>query len=109
MAMSTPAHDQADIVTRLMLQITQHAERLALLDQHETGHYGELTRRWDDLAQQLAEIVGRVDAVHDLAARQTALLETLDGLDQHVAPLTTRLNQMTAATKPDEGGIRQPV
>jgi hypothetical protein len=100
MAMSTPAHDQADIVTRLMLQITQHAERLALLDQHETGHYGELTRRWDDLAQQLAEIVGRVDAVHDLAARQTALLETLD---QHVAPLTTRLNQMTAASKRDEG------
>jgi ABC-type transporter Mla subunit MlaD len=107
--MSTPGHDQADVVTGLMLQITEHAERLALLDQRETAHYGGLTQRWDDLARQLTEVVERVDAVHDLAARQAALLETLDGLDQQIATLTTRLNQMTAATKPDEGGIRQPV
>jgi hypothetical protein len=103
MAMSTPGHDQADVVTGLMLQITQHAERLALLDQHEADHYGELTKSRDDLARQLAEAVERVNAVHDMAARQAAILETLDGLDQQVAALTARLTQMTAATKRDEG------
>jgi hypothetical protein len=95
-------NDLGDVITGLMLQITQHAERLALLDQRETAHHGELTKRWDDLAQQLAEVVERVDAVHDLATRQAALLETLDGLDQRVAALTTRLAHMTAATKGDE-------
>jgi hypothetical protein len=85
-----------------MLQITQHTERLALLDQREADHYGELTQRWDDLARQLAEAVNRVDAIKDLATRQTALLETLNGLDQQVAALTTRLTQLTTATKRDE-------
>src|ERR1700728_3176274 len=95
-------NDLGDVITGLMLQITQHAERLALLDQRETAHHGELTKRWDDLAQQLAEVVERVDALHGLATRQAALLETLDGLDQRVAALTTRLTHMTAATKHDE-------
>jgi hypothetical protein len=103
MAMSTPGHDQADVVTGLMLQTNQHAERLALLDQREADHYGELTKSRDDLARQLAEAVERVNAVHDMAARQAAILETLDGLDQQVAALTARLTQMTAATKRDEG------
>jgi hypothetical protein len=102
MAMSTPGHDQADVVTGLMLQTNQHAERLALLDQREADHYGELTKSRDDLARQLAEAVERVNAVHDMAARQAAILETLDGLDQKVAALTTQLTQMTAATKRDE-------
>jgi hypothetical protein len=103
MAMNTPGHDQAVVVTGLMLQIAQHAERLALLDQREANHHGELTQRWDDLARQLAEAIERVDAVHGLAARQAALLESLDGLDQQVAALTARLTPMTAATKRDEG------
>jgi hypothetical protein len=103
MAMSRPANDQADVVTGLMLQITQHAERLALLDQRETAHHSELTQHRDDLARQLAEAIERVDAVHDLATRQAALLETLDGLDQQVAAVATRLTQLTAATKRDEG------
>jgi hypothetical protein len=100
MAMSTPGHDQADVVTGLMLQITQHAERLALLDQREATHHGELTKNRDDLARQLAEAAEQVNAVHDMAARQAAILETLDGLDQQVATLTTRLTHMTAALVP---------
>jgi hypothetical protein len=101
-AVEMSPNDPADVITGLMLQITQHAERLALLDQRETAHHGDLTKRWDDLAQQLAEVAERVDAVHDLATRQAALLETLDGLDQRVAALTTRLTHMTATTKRDE-------
>jgi hypothetical protein len=109
MAIGTPAHDLADVVTGIMLQITQHAERLALLDQREASHRGEITNRVDELAQQLAETVERVDAVHDLATRQAALLETLDGLDHQVTALTTRLTQITAAARDDGGEDYQPV
>ena len=100
--MNGPGHDAADAVTGIMLQITQHAERLALLDQREASHCGKITDRLDELAQQLAEAVEGVDAVRDLAAKQAALLETLEGLDQQVAALTTRLTQMTAAGNRDD-------
>jgi len=74
--MNQPSHDSADVATGLMLQITQYAERLALLDQRETGHCRELTHRLDDLSQQLTEVIQQADAVHDLACKQAALLET---------------------------------
>jgi hypothetical protein len=104
MAMNTPAHDPADVVTGIMLQITQHTERLALLDQREASHCREMTNRLDELVQQLAETREQVDATHELAARQAALLETLNGLDHQVSALTTRLTQMTAAGSHDKSG-----
>jgi hypothetical protein len=106
MAMSTPEHDPGDVVTAIMLQITQHAERLALLDQREAGHLRDITVRLDELARHLAE--ERVDAVHDLAAKQAALLKTLDGLDQQVAALTVQLADMTAAGNSNEGAAYKP-
>jgi hypothetical protein len=102
MAMNEPGHDPADVATGLMLQIVQQAERLALLEQRETGHCRELTQRLDDLSKQLTEVTQQADAVHDLACRQAALLETLDGLDQQLAALTTRLTQTTARANRDE-------
>ena len=103
MAMSTPAHDPADVVTGLMLQITQYAERLASLDQREADHRLEITGRVDELTRQLGEVAERVGTVHGLTAKQAAVLETLDGLDQQVAALTTRLTQITARESSDEG------
>jgi hypothetical protein len=102
MAMSTAEHDPGDVVTAIMLQITQHAERLALLDQREAGHLRDITDRIAELARRLAETGKRVDAVHDLAAKQAALLKTLDGLDQQVAALTAQLTHMTAAENSNE-------
>jgi len=99
MAMNEHAHDPADVVTGLMLQITQHAERLALLDQREASHSREIIDRLDRLERQLAETTERAAAVQDLADRQAALLETLGGLDKQVATLASRLTQMTA--RPD--------
>jgi hypothetical protein len=110
MAVSTPAHDSGDLITGIMLQITQHAERLAVLDQREAGHVLEFRHRLDDLARELAVTGERVGSVRDEAARQATLLETLDGLDQQVAELTTRLTQMTAAGRSGEDGESyQPV
>jgi hypothetical protein len=102
MAMNEHAHNPADVVTGLMLQITQYAERLALLDQREASHYCEITNRLHELAQQLARTGEQVDAIHDVATRQAALLETLDGLDHQVAALTTRLTRATEHANRDE-------
>jgi hypothetical protein len=104
MAVSTPAHESGDLITGIMLQITQHAERLDVLDHREAGHVREITDRLDELARQLAMAGERVDSVCDLAARQAALLETLDGLDQQVATLTGRLTEIAAGRKSDENG-----
>jgi hypothetical protein len=108
MAMSTPAHDPADVVTGLMLQITQHAERLALLDQREAAHLRELTDRLDELARHLTETGERVDAANSVAAKQAALLKTLDGLDQQIAALTARLTDMTAGHSSEGGQAYKP-
>jgi uncharacterized phage infection (PIP) family protein YhgE len=102
--MNTPSHDPADVVTGIMLQITQQAEQLALLDQREASNCRHMTNRLDELVQQLAETREQVDAIHDLAARQAALLETLNGLDQQVSALATRLTQMTTAGSRNESG-----
>ena len=50
------------------------------------------------------------DASHDVAARQSALLDTLDGLDQQVGALAARLTAITAAEGNDASGEEyQPV
>jgi hypothetical protein len=96
MAMNEHAHDPADAVTGLMLQITQHAERLALLDQREASHSREIIGRLDELARHMAETGERVVAVNHLAGKHAALLKSLDGLDQQVAALIARLTDITA-------------
>jgi hypothetical protein len=100
--MNEQSYGPADVVTGLMLQITQQAERLALLDQREASHSREIIGRLDGLEHQIAEIAEGADAVRDEPARQAALLETLDELDQQVAGLATRLTQMTARSGPGE-------
>jgi hypothetical protein len=93
-----------------MLQITQHAERLALLDQREATHFRETASRLADLARTLAETSNRMEASHDVAARQSALLDTLDGLDQQVGALAARLTDITAGKGNDASGQEyQPV
>jgi hypothetical protein len=93
-----------------MLQITQHAERLALLDQREATHFRETASRLADLARTLAETSGQVGASQDTAARQAALLDALDGLDQQVGALAARLTAVTAAEGNDASGEEyQPV
>ena len=110
MAVSTPEHDPGDLITGVMLQITQHAERLALLDQREATHFRETAGRLADIARTLAEVSGQVGDVHDVAARQSALLDTLDGLDKQVATLATRLTAMTGSRSNADGADEyQPV
>jgi hypothetical protein len=109
-AVNTPEHDPGDLITGVMLQITQHAERLALLDQREATHFRETAERLADIARTLAELSDQVGDVHDVTARQTALLDTLDGLDKQVATLTARLTEMTGNRGDADGADEyQPV
>jgi hypothetical protein len=97
-----PADGPGDAVTAALLQITQHAERLAVLDQREATHHQELTARLTELTRLLTETSGSVDKVCATAARQAALLDSLDGLDQQVADLTSRLTEITPAQDGEE-------
>jgi len=107
---STLARDPGDAITAALLQITQHAERLALLDQREAAHHREIATRLAEMACQLTDTSERVDSIHDIAARQAALLDTLDGLDQQVAALATQLTEIAAPDGTDEDSeAYQPV
>ena len=95
--MSTPVRGPADAVTAVLLQITQHAERLAVLDEREASHYREIASRLAELARHLAETSDRADAAHATATGQAAILGSLDGLDEQVAGLAAQLTGMAAA------------
>jgi hypothetical protein len=101
---NTPDRGPADAVTAVLLQITQHAERLAVLDEREASHYREITSRLTGLASQLTETSDRASAAHTAATRQAAILGSLDGLDQQVAALATQLTGMAAARHQDGDG-----
>jgi hypothetical protein len=79
------------VLTAVLLQVTAHAERLAVLDEREATHHQQTTDRFTELARQLTATGDRLGEVLATAARQAAILGSLDGLDQQVATLTDRL------------------
>jgi hypothetical protein len=86
--MTTPEEPlPGDAVAAALLQITQHAERLALLDNRETQHHNQIAERLRELAAQLSGITTHVDG---LAARVTAIAgqlpEYADDDDQQPPP-----------------------
>jgi hypothetical protein len=62
-----PAHP--DAVSVVLLQLAEHAERLAVLDARETGHHRELAARLGDLATQAGELASAIDGTSDLLGR----------------------------------------
>ena len=51
--------DAGDALTAVLLQITQHAERLAVLDEREATHHQQITGRLTELARQLTDTSDR--------------------------------------------------
>jgi hypothetical protein len=92
-----PTPDHGDAITAALLMVSQHAERLAALDEREAGHHRQLGEGLAELGRLAAESAARVDGVQVTVARQTAILDTLDGLDRHVAALADRLTNMRVA------------
>jgi len=104
-------HDPRDVLTAMLLQITQHAERLAALDEREAAHYQEIAARLAELAQHLSDTTDAVVGIQTAVSRQAALLSSLDGLDQQVAAFAAKLSDLVPAhaqEEADDGDSYQP-
>jgi hypothetical protein len=67
---SEPAHH--DAISVALLQLAQHAERLAVLDAREAGHHLQLAERLGDLATHVGQLASAVDGTGDLLERLSA-------------------------------------
>ena len=95
---NAPGPVPSDAIAAALLQITQHAERLALLDDREAKHYQQIAERLREVAAQLSGMSTRVDGVHGTVADQAAILASLEGLDHQVAAIAAQLAELA----PDE-------
>ena len=82
-------------------QLAEHGERLALLDQREAEHFRVVGER---LAELGSLVTGLGSAVRD----QAAILAALQGLDEQVAVLTSRLAGLLPEDGDGETGFYQP-
>jgi hypothetical protein len=87
-------HEPSDALTAVLLQITQHAERLATLEEREAAHYQETVARLAELTQHLADTTDAFADMQAAADRQVAILGSLDGLDQQVATFAAKLSDL---------------
>jgi hypothetical protein len=99
--MTSPGQPTGDAITAALLQITQHAERLALLDDREAQHYQQMAERLREIATQLSDMSTRVDGATGTIADQAEILASLDGLDEQVAEIAAQLAELTP---PDDDG-----
>jgi hypothetical protein len=94
----------------VLLQITAHAERLAVLDEREATHHQQTTGHLAAVSRELTATSDRLGEVLTTAARQAAVLDSLGGLDQQVATLADRLALLVAGQDkgddPDAGSYR---
>jgi len=99
---SPPADDGPDVITAALLQITQQAERLAVLDEREAAHHRQIAAGLAELAGRVADTSAQVGRIDSAATRRAGILDALDRLDQQVAALASRLTEM--AVTPDADG-----
>jgi hypothetical protein len=95
--------EACDALTAALLQITQHAERLATIDERETTHHQQIASRLAELTQQLAGTTEAVTGIQATTDQQAAILGSLDGLDQQVAALAAKLIDLVPAHREDGG------
>jgi hypothetical protein len=101
---SVSGQEAWDALTAALLQITQHAERLAALDEREATHYQQTADRLAELSRELADTTDAVTDIQATIARQTPIIDSLDGLDQQVALLTKRLTDLIPSHGDGENG-----
>jgi len=88
---SAPGQESWDALTAALLQITQHAERLAALDEREATHHQQIAERLAELSRHLTDTTETVTGIQATIAGQTPIIDSLEGLDQQVALLAKRL------------------
>ena len=82
-------------------QLAEHGERLALLDAREAEHFTAIGER---LAELISLVTGLGSAVRD----QATIPAALQGLDEQVAVLTSRLAGLLPEDGDGETGFYQP-
>jgi hypothetical protein len=106
--MSTADPAASSAITAVLLKITQQAEQIAALDEREATRYQDITAQLGELIRQLAEARDRLTTVAAATERHAALLDALNGLDQHVAALATRVTQIAASGGGGDDVSHQP-
>jgi hypothetical protein len=99
-----------DALAAALIQISGHAERLAVLDQREATHHQDVTGRFQQLATDLNAVSQRIGDTAGVLAHQEAILTSLDRLDRQVTELATEITELAAEDDDsDRTGRYQPV
>ena len=101
-----------DALTAVLLQITAHAERLAVLDEREATHHQQTADRLTELGRQSTSTSDRLGEVLATAAKQAAVLGSLTASTSRSPPSPTGSPSSspakTTATAPDGDSYRPP-
>jgi hypothetical protein len=89
-----------------IVQISDHAERIAVLDGREADHYRDIAARLRDLAKEATAITTRVDGINGTVAGHAEVLASLDGLDQQVAALADQIAEIAPDEDDAEPSVR---
>lgn len=89
-------------LTAALLQLSEHAERIAVLDAREAGH-------WRLAGKQLADLANRLDGLQGRVGDQGKILASLDGLDVTVAALAEQLAALASGSGGPAAEGYQPV
>jgi hypothetical protein len=87
---STPAEDG---IAAALLKITEHGERIGILDQREAGHFRDVT-------SALHKLRTTVNGVEGTITDQAEILGSLNGLDEAVASLTEQITPLLPPAAP---------
>jgi hypothetical protein len=90
--MATPGEPEG--LGAALFQISEHAERIGGLDEREARHYQEIGGRLSDLGTRVTGMGGTL-------TDQAEILAGLEGLDEQVASLTTRLDEVLPEDQAD--------
>ena len=85
-----------DATTAALLQLSAHAERLAVLDERETSHFRAVSDRLNELATLIAGIGGTL-------RDQAAILAGLEHTGEQAAALAARLTGILPDSDSDRG------
>jgi hypothetical protein len=84
-----------------LFQLSEHGERIAGLDTREADHFREIGGRLTDLGTRVTGMAGTI-------SDQGEILSGLEGLDEDVAALTARLDEI-APEEDDDEAIYRPI
>jgi hypothetical protein len=106
----TMAENPAEGLVAALVQISAHAERIAVLDAREAGHYREIAARLRELASEAAALSTRIDDLGGTVSDQAAILASLDGLDEQVAVLAGQIAENAPGDDAGDGtAIYRPI